>query len=49
VLVLVDERNRVLDIRRTTPAFLAAQLIRPDTKGDISCGADAGSSPLSSA
>ncbi len=49
VLVLVDERNRVLDIRRTTPAFLAAQLIRPDTKGDTSCGADAGSSPSSSA
>jgi hypothetical protein len=51
VLVLVDERNRILDIRRATPAFVAAQLIhtRPDAKGDMACGADAGSSPSSSA
>lgn len=51
VLVLVDERNRILDIRRTTPAFVAAQLvhIRPEAKGDMACGADAGSSPSSSA
>jgi len=51
VLVLVDERNRILDIRRTTPAFVAAQLvnIRADAKGDMACGADAGSSPSSSA
>jgi hypothetical protein len=51
VLVLVDERNRILDIRRATPAFVAAQLFhtRPDAKGDMACGADAGSSPSSSA
>ena len=51
VLVLVDERNRILDIRRTTLAFVAAQLvhIRPEAKGDMACGADAGSSPSSSA
>ena len=51
VLVLVDDHNRILDIRRTTPAFVAAQLvrIRADAKGDMACGADAGSSPSSSA
>ena len=51
VLVLVNEHNRILDIRRTTPAFVAAQLvhIRADAKGDMACGADAGSSPSSSA
>lgn len=51
VLVLIDEENRIIDIRRTTPAFVAAQLarMRPDSKGDVPCGADAGSSPSSSA
>lgn len=34
VLVLVDEHNRILDIRRTTPEFVAAQLVhtRADAK-----------------
>ena len=51
VLVLIDEHNRILDIRRTTPAFVAAQLVhtRAHAKGDMACGADAGSSPSSSA
>ena len=51
VLVLVDEHHRLLDIRRTTPAFVAAQLANTcaDLKGDMACGADAGSSPSSSA
>lgn len=51
VLVLIDEENRILDIRQTTPAFVAAQLVhtRADAKGDMACGADAGSSPSSSA
>jgi hypothetical protein len=51
LLVIVDEQGRILDVRKATPAFLAANLVaaaqsRSDQrKGDSACPNDAGHYP----
>ena len=51
LLVIVDEEGRILDVRKASPAFLAANLVaaapsRPDQlKGDSACPNDAGPYP----
>ena len=51
LLVIVDAQGRILDVRKASPAFLAANLVaaaqsRPDQpKGDSACPNDAGPYP----
>lgn len=52
LLVIVDEQGRIMDVRRASPAFLAANLVaaaqsRPDQlrEGDSGCLNDVGPYP----
>ena len=52
LLVIVDEQGRIVDVRRASPAFLAANLVaaaqsRPDQaqEGDSGCLNDVGPYP----
>jgi hypothetical protein len=52
LLVIVDTQGRILDVRKASPAFLAANLVstaqsRPDQSrgGDSACSNDAGPYP----
>ena len=51
LLVIVDAQGRILDVRKASPAFLAANLVataqsRPDqSRGDSACSNDVGPYP----
>jgi hypothetical protein len=52
LLIIVDEQGRILDVRKASPAFLAANLVAaaqnqrpPSQGGNTACPSDAGPYP----
>ena len=52
LLIIVDEQGRILDVRKASPAFLAANLVaatpnrqQPSQGGNTACPRDAGPYP----